>query len=75
MSVGCCPRLGGGQGNALRHVAIITLGLAVVCLDVTTADSPEIKVFAPKAIATVLNEICQEFERQTNWLWLTMLAS
>ena len=46
-------------------LAIITLGLPVVCLGVTAANPAEIKVFTARAIATVLDEIGPEFERQT----------
>jgi molybdate transport system substrate-binding protein len=46
-------------------LAIIALGLPVVCVSVADANAAEIKVFTARAIATVLDEIGPEFERQT----------
>jgi molybdate transport system substrate-binding protein len=46
-------------------IAIITFGLSVVCSAVTAASAAEIKVFTARAIATVLDNIGPEFERQT----------
>jgi molybdate transport system substrate-binding protein len=46
-------------------LAIITFGLPVACPDVTAANAAEITVFTARAIATVLDKIGPEFERQT----------
>jgi molybdate transport system substrate-binding protein len=46
-------------------IASITFGLSVVCSDMTAANAAEIKVFTARAIATVLEKIGPEFERQT----------
>ncbi|HET6927267.1 MAG TPA: substrate-binding domain-containing protein, partial [Hyphomicrobiaceae bacterium] len=51
-----------------RHcvmLAIITLGLPIVCLGITAANAAEIKVFTARAIATVLDKIGADFERQS----------
>jgi len=47
------------------RLAIITLGLPIACLGVTAANAAEIKVFTARAIATVLDKIGPDFERQT----------
>jgi molybdate transport system substrate-binding protein len=45
--------------------AIITFELAVVCSCVGSSNAVEIKVFTARAIATVLDKVGPEFERQT----------
>ena len=46
-------------------LAIVIFGLPVVCSAVSAANAAEIKVFTARAIATVLDKIGPEFERQT----------
>jgi molybdate transport system substrate-binding protein len=46
-------------------LAIVAAGLALPCAGVTAANAAEIKVFTARAIATVLDKIGPEFERQT----------
>ncbi len=46
-------------------LAVIAIVLPVLCSNVTGADAAEIKVFTARAIATVLDKIGPEFERQT----------
>jgi molybdate transport system substrate-binding protein len=46
-------------------LAIITFGLVIECADVTVAKAAEIKVLTARAIATVLERIGPDFERQT----------
>ena len=52
----------------LRVLAIITFELAVVCSCVGGANAAEIKVFTARAIATALDKIGPEFERQSREL-------
>lgn len=46
-------------------VAVITFALSVACSPITAAGAAEIKVLTARAIATVLDKIGPEFERQT----------
>jgi molybdate transport system substrate-binding protein len=46
-------------------LALIVCGLHLACSDVTGAHAAEIKVFTARAVATVLDKIGPEFERQT----------
>lgn len=49
----------------LALLAIISLALPVACPDVTPAHAAEIKIFTARAVATVLDKIGPDFERQT----------
>ena len=46
-------------------LAIVAFALPVMCTDVTAANAAEIKIFTARAIATVLDKIGPDFERQT----------